>query len=88
MNRQQQLEQRLQTLKPLECEVYDDSAMHAGHAGNTGGSHFTVHIVSEAFEGLSLIARHRVVFEAVGDMMQTEIHALSIKAKAPSELNR
>jgi BolA protein len=88
MSRQQQLEQRLQTLNPLQCEIQDDSAMHAGHAGNTGGSHFTVYIVSEAFEGLNLIARHRVVFEAVGDMMQTEIHALSIKAKAPSELNR
>lgn len=79
------LEAALTKLNPSYLELQDDSALHAGHAGNTGGSHYTVTIVSEAFNGLSLIKRHRIVYEAVGDLMAHDIHALSIKAKTPTE---
>ena len=75
----------LNSLNPSYLELQDDSALHAGHAGNTGGSHYTVTIVSEVFDGLSLIKRHRLVYEAVGDLMTHDIHALSIQAKTPAE---
>jgi len=65
-------------------EVIDESHKHAGHAGaKTGMGHFEVHIVAGAFEGKSLLERHRQVYDALGDMMQTDIHALSIKASTP-----
>lgn len=79
------LQAALSNLNPTYLELQDDSALHAGHAGNTGGSHYTVTIVSEAFNGLSLIKRHRLVYEAVGDLMTNDIHALSIHAKTPAE---
>lgn len=79
------IEQALQTLQPELIDIEDDSASHAGHAGNTGGGHYNLLIVSEAFAGLSLIQRHRLVFEQVDDLMQSQIHALSIKAKTPAE---
>jgi BolA protein len=75
----------MQALKPELVEIEDDSAKHAGHAGNTGGGHYNMLIVSPAFEGLSLIKRHRLVFAEVDDLMQSQIHALSIRAKTPSE---
>ena len=71
---------------PVALEVVDDSARHAGHAGaRDGRGHFNVAIVSEAFAGLSSIARHRAVYAALGDMMTTDIHALSIRAETPAE---
>ncbi len=71
-------------LSPVSLEIEDDSHLHAGHAGaRRGGGHYTVHIVSTAFEGKAPLARHRQVFDALGDMMQKEIHALSIKASTP-----
>jgi len=74
------------TLEPEQLEVVDDSHLHAGHAGAADGrSHFTVLIVSSRFAGLSTLRRHRLVYEAVGDMMTTDIHALSIQALAPDE---
>jgi len=79
------LQAALNTLDPAYLELQDDSALHAGHAGNTGGSHYTVTIVSEAFTSLSLIKRHRLVYEAVGNLMTHDIHALSIHAKTPAE---
>jgi BolA protein len=79
------LQVALNSLNPTYLDLQDDSALHAGHAGNTGGSHYTVTIVSEAFNGLSLIKRHRLVYESVGDLMTNDIHALSIKAKTPAE---
>lgn len=73
-------------LQPTELQVIDDSHLHAGHAGAAGGhGHFTVRLVSERFSGLPVVRRHRLVYEAVGDMMQTDIHALSITALAPGE---
>ena len=82
------LEKRLrEALQPAEMNVIDDSHLHAGHAGAAGGhGHFTVQLVSERFAGLPVVRRHRLVYEAVGDMMQTDIHALSITALAPGEL--
>ncbi|HDY85472.1 hypothetical protein LCGC14_1091600 [marine sediment metagenome] len=79
------LQAALNTLNPTYLELQDDSALHAGHAGNTGGSHYTVIIVSEAFTDLLLIKRHRLVYEAVGKLMVKDIHALSIQAKTPAE---
>jgi len=72
-------------LNPDTLEIQDDSHMHAGHASAKGGGHFTVTIVADVFEGKSLIARHRLVYDALADAMQQEIHALSIKAKTPTE---
>ena len=73
-------------LAPETIEVVDDSHKHAGHAGARGGQgHFGVDIVSAAFAGKLPLARHRLVYAALGDMMQTDIHALSIQARAPDE---
>lgn len=76
-------------LAPSMLEITDDSHLHAGHAGAaSGGSHYTVKIVSPRFEGLKLVMRHRLVYDAVHDMInKTEIHALAINAIAPSELS-
>ena len=73
-------------LQPEKLDIIDESAKHAGHAGAaSGGGHFIIHIVSTAFNGKSLIQRHRLVYDAVNDMMHTEIHALSIQAASPEE---
>jgi BolA protein len=81
------LRQRLAQLDPVALEIRDDSAKHAGHAGAKEGGHFAVNIVSERFAGLSTMQRHRLVYDAVGNLMQCGIHALSIKASAPDEIN-
>lgn len=66
--------------------IQDDSHLHAGHAGaRAGGGHFTVTIRSDRFAGLQPLARHRLVYEALSDMLQKDIHALSIKALAPDD---
>ena len=73
-------------LAPTALEVIDDSHQHVGHAGaRDGRGHFTVVIVSSRFEGIRTVQRHRLVYEAVGDLMQTDIHALSIHAMTPAE---
>ena len=73
-------------LSPSLLELGDDSALHAGHPGAaSGGGHYRVKIVSDRFEGLRLVMRHRLVYDSVHDMMHTEIHALAITALAPSE---
>jgi len=73
-------------LEPESLEIADDSHRHAGHAGAKGGQgHFTVDIVSTAFEGLAPLARHRAVYAALGDMMRTDIHALAVRARTPDE---
>jgi BolA protein len=72
--------------QPAHLEIRDDSAAHAGHAGATsGGGHFEVLIVSTAFEGKTLLDRHRMVNEALREMIGREIHALGLKTLAPSE---
>ena len=87
ITRGDRLDERLRAaLAPVELEIVDDSHLHAGHAGAADGrGHFSVHIVSERFAGLPVVRRHRLVYDAVGDMMATDIHALSIRALAPDE---
>jgi BolA protein len=73
-------------LTPTRLDIEDQSSRHAGHSGAADGrGHFAVDVVSERFTGLSTTARHRLVYDAVGDLMQTDIHALSIRARAPDE---
>lgn len=72
--------------EPVSLDVQDDSARHAGHEGaRDGRGHFSVSVVSAAFRGLPALARHRAVYAAIGDLMQTDIHALAIDARAPEE---
>lgn len=81
------IEQRLrQALAPDALDLRDDSHLHVGHAGaRDGRGHFAVRIVSSAFAGQRPIARHRMIYAALGDLMQTDIHALSIDALTPEE---
>lgn len=87
MNRIERIRERLaEVLAPTELVVEDESHLHAGHAGAaTGRGHFRVKIVSAAFAGQSPVARHRQVYAALGEMMQTDIHALAISARTPAE---
>lgn len=74
-------------LNASQVDVTDDSHLHAGHASARGGGHFRVTVVSEKFRDKKTIERHRMVYDAMGNAMKDEIHALSIKAYAPEELN-
>ena len=87
MNRVERIRAALQAaLQPDALEVVDDSHKHAGHEGaRDGRGHFTVRISSQAFAGKPPLARHRAVYAALGEMMQTDIHALAIEARAPGE---
>lgn len=88
-SRVEKIRAALQSLNPVSVEVIDDSHKHAGHEGaRDGRGHFTVEIVSETFAGLAPLARHRKVYDAVGVLMQTDIHALSIQARTPQEAAR
>ncbi|HRE17537.1 MAG TPA: BolA family protein [Rhodocyclaceae bacterium] len=80
------LRERLTVLEPLELDLINESHLHAGHAGAKDGAHFRLHIVSARFSGRPTVARHRLVFDAVGDLMRGKIHALAISAKAPEEV--
>lgn len=82
----QQIETALrEALAPLQLEVQDDSHLHAGHAGAREGRHFSVHVVSGRFTGLSRVARHRLVYDSLRLLMPTGIHALAIDARAPGD---
>lgn len=73
-------------LSPLELELSDDSHRHIGHEGaRDGRGHFSVRVVSAAFSGQPPLARHRLVYAALGGMMETDIHALAIQALAPED---
>jgi len=73
-----------QALAPVELDIIDDSHKHVGHAGARGGAgHYSVVIVSARFTGLPLLERHRMVYDALREMMNTDIHALSIQARTP-----
>lgn len=75
-----------EALHPTVMDVVDESHLHAGHAGaQSGRGHYRLRIVSRQFEGLLPLARHRAVYEALGEMMQTDIHALTIQALTPEE---
>ena len=72
---------------PEQLDIIDESHLHAGHPGaRSGGGHFAATIVSTAFAGKNMLARHRMVYDALGEMMNTDIHALSIKALTPEEI--
>jgi BolA family transcriptional regulator, general stress-responsive regulator len=72
-------------LSPLSLQVTDDSHLHVGHAGAREGRHFSLRIVSERFNGLSRVARHRLVYDSLHDLIPRGIHALAIDARAPGD---
>jgi BolA family transcriptional regulator, general stress-responsive regulator len=80
---------RLVALAPLEIAIEDDSARHAGHPGAaSGGGHYNLRMTSSRFEGKSRVERHRLVYDALADLMQREIHALAMVLLAPGETER
>lgn len=82
-----EIKARLATLTPQHMEIIDESAQHAGHAGaKSGGGHFQLTIISPIFSGLNIVARHRAIYQALGDLMSSRVHALSINAYSPEEL--
>ena len=83
----QSIERLLAGLEPESIELNDDSARHAGHAGaRDGGGHYQLTVVSPRFAGKSRLERHRMVYAALGPLMQREIHALALRTYAPGEL--
>jgi BolA protein len=87
MNRIEKIRTALQAaFEPQRLVIEDESHLHAGHAGAASGrGHFRVEIVSAAFDGLPMLARHRQVYAALGELMQSDIHALSVRALAPDD---
>ena len=79
------LRERLAVLSPLRLEVIDDSALHAGHAGAREGGHYRLLIVSREFAGKTTLQRHRLIHDALGELMRSRIHALSIRSLTPEE---
>lgn len=73
-------------LAPVELHIEDDSAQHRGHAGAAGGGgHFSLRIVSTAFDGKGLVARHRLVYEILAEEMKARVHALALRTLTPAE---
>jgi BolA family transcriptional regulator, general stress-responsive regulator len=89
-DRMDQIRNRLlATFTPLECQLEDESHLHAGHAGApSGAGHYTVRLISDRFDGLNRVARHRLVYDCLRDMMHRDIHALNIIALTPSEASQ
>jgi BolA family transcriptional regulator, general stress-responsive regulator len=82
-----EMKRRLAALEPEHIEIVDESTLHAGHAGaRSGGGHYQLTLIAATFTGQSAMARHRAIYQALGDLMSTRIHALSITALAPGEL--
>ncbi len=81
----EEIHRRLASLEPEAIELVDQSAAHAGHAGAAGGGHFFLTIVSKRFAGMNTLARHRAVYQALGDLMEGRVHALSMRARTPDE---
>jgi len=83
----EEIRRRLAGLEPERLELTDESALHAGHAGARpgGNTHWRVLIVSRAFAGKNTVARHRMIYDALGALMKDPIHALAISARAPGE---
>jgi BolA protein len=78
---------KLAMLNPTALEIIDESRKHAGHAGaRDGGGHYVLHIVSAQFAGNNTVARHRMIYSALGELMKREIHALTIQARTPDEI--
>jgi len=81
-----EIRDRLSALEPVSIEIGDDSALHAGHVGAAGGGgHYRLRIVAKCFHGKNTVARHRLVYDALGDLMRTRIHALAIQALTADE---
>jgi BolA family transcriptional regulator, general stress-responsive regulator len=85
MNLTETIKTRLAPFNPISLEIQDDSTLHAGHKGNMGGGHFSVKIVSSQFSQKSQIMRHRLVYQALTDLMPQHIHAISILAISPDD---
>ena len=85
MNLVETIKTRLAILNPVSLEIQDDSALHAGHKGNTGGGHFSITIVSSQFSQKSQIMRHRLIYQALTDLIPQQIHAISILAISPTD---
>jgi BolA family transcriptional regulator, general stress-responsive regulator len=87
VNVAEEIRSRLASLEPVELDLVDESDNHRGHAGYKAGgnTHWRLAIVSPRFAGKSVVARHRMVYEALGPLMQDPIHALAITARAPDE---
>lgn len=86
MSRLEAMRSRLAALNPVSIDIIDESARHAGHAGaRDGGGHYVLRIVSAQFIGKNTVARHRMIYSALGEMMKREIHALKIEAIAPDQ---
>jgi BolA protein len=83
----ERIRERLASLQPQQLDLVDESERHRGHAGwrEGGGTHWRLTIVAPAFAGKPTVARHRMVYQALGDLMQHPIHALAITARAPEE---
>lgn len=80
------LRQQLAALNPASIAIEDESHRHAGHAGARDGGHYKLDIVATAFAGKNTIARHRLIYDAAGELMRGRIHALSIRALSPEEV--
>lgn len=74
-----------QSLSAQHVEVIDQSSLHEGHLGAQGGGHFHVVVVSERFRGLSRVAAQRAVYDALAELMENEIHAISMRTLTPEE---
>jgi BolA protein len=87
MNIEAEIRARLAGLEPEQLELVDESAQHEGHAGwrPGGGTHWRLRIVSPRFAGKTTLARHRMVYESLGELMKHPIHALAIQARVPGE---
>jgi BolA protein len=88
MNVAAEIRQRLAALEPVTLDLTDESAQHAGHAGAAPGgqTHWRLSIVSTRFQGQPTVARHRMVYQVLAELMQHPIHALAITARSPEEL--
>jgi len=83
----EEMKQRLAVLEPISLDIIDESHKHAGHAGaRDGGGHYVVNIVSAQFAGKNTVARHRMIYSAIGEMMKRDIHALTLQTLAPGEV--
>ena len=86
MNLEQVIRERLGALEPQRLDIVDESALHAGHAGaRSGGRHYRMTVVAASFDGRNKVARHRMVYQALGPLMQRDIHALALETLTPDE---
>ncbi len=87
MSRIENIKEKLAVLHPLKLDIVDESHRHAGHAGaRSGGGHFLLQIISADFVGKNKMERHRMIYSALAEMMERDIHALTIDAKSPLEI--